>query len=563
MTGISNKQKYNIGNNIRGQCRLYQWKDAPYTERSMRIAFYCHKKEIMVLSRKSGIATVQQSIGSFFYSRINQLRSGYLRAFLTADTSHLPHFYVQRFRKMGVAHLFSASGLHLGLIFAFFFFPFRWLKFEKAGYWSGYIASFLFLLVLGFRVSLLRAFLFLTFFLLLKLLNRKTPPWFILTASAMALEVIFSLSSFSVSFILSFGVTGTILFLFPVIRKILTGYPAWLRDHLSVTFSAFAGSMILSSIFFGYFHVFQFFWNLIMVPLGSLYLFSGIIALIFPVIENINIWIDALFNFLAQTSFLFFEKRFDIPHIEINAAVIIFFWIFLLWAVREIYARRVWFLRANFLRIMAAFFIIYSIAGFLMNYIPSKKPQIEFYSYPYGISLLDEKSNRLILFGDKAGFIKDEIHLNRTFFSRDIYYSGVMQGEKKVHNFGLHTLWKNSIFEVYNRKPDAAQGDGQKSTSTAKEIPFDEDGYSLHRIRRGMFRYNKSLFLFEAHLDPFQWNSNELNNADHLFFILSRKKLQNYNPEEWNSFFMLFGFRGKIHPVGYFKWYLPAGKEYE
>lgn len=530
LTGISRETKFLTGDQVKTKCRVYKWHDAPFTERAMRISFYCKNSKLELIQ---SVGLIQRNATDYFYQKAKRFESSLLRAFITADTSLLPTFYMKRFRKMGIAHLFSASGLHLGLIFAFFFFPFRWLRWEKAGYLTGYIASFLFLLVLGFRTSLLRAFLFLTLFLILKILNRKTPAWFVLTLTAFLIEIFYPLSSFSISFILSFGVTASILFLFPIIRKIFFSYPNWMRDHMSVTFSAFAGSMVFSYLFFDYFHIFQFFWNLILVPLGSLYLLIGLISFGISSLETVIRYMDQFFQLCGEISFLFLENRFDIPSDGMTVTIIIF-WIFLLWSYHEILNKKIWFFRHYFIKIIIGFFLSFILTGFYFSYHTHKNSNSEFFVYPYGISIFEESSKALYIYGKKAKFIKEDSYITNKFYNKDLYYNKIILSNLDDYQFELDNIWENSLLYDWVYKKGFQP--------------------NVKKLGKGMFLYKGNIILLENHMDPLQWNEKDFIGIKNIYLVLNKKKKSDWKQREWKSFFGIFGFQGNVLPISYFQW---------
>ncbi len=522
------------GDTIHARCMPYEWENNPQTEKLMRISYYCHNRNTQRIQKSFFLLPFMEKINQYFFERISRSGSGLLPSFLASDTETMDPFYIQRFRNMGIAHLFSASGLHLGLIFGFFFLPFRWARRESIGSLVGFSASFLFLMVLGVRVSLLRAFIFLSVFLALKLAGRRTPVWYVLAFSAFIIEAIFPASSFSISFLLSFGVTATILWLFPVYTSIFTGYPKWLRDHLGLTFAAFSGSVVLSHIFFDYIHVSHFFWNLMIVPVGSVYLFLSILTIHIPFMDNVINLLDQFFYFSAQLNFLYLERNFGYVPEWFARAFILSFWIFVLLAFWKTHRKRVWFLRHHFWKIIAGFFGIFTIASFLFSNVFRPKESWKFHALPYEVIIEDYPN--LYIIGEKSAFIQDKVNIMKKINREVAYYKKAYIMDNLTSGEYIGGIWNDSRFSVVEKYPQPEM----------KNNPIF--------VSAGVFLFHDSAIILEGRLDPVKWKPFLLDNVKKIYLIRSKAGRDAYREEEWQEFFSLFGFSGKIYLSRYFHW---------
>ena len=97
----------------------------------------------------------------------------------------------------GTGHLFAISGLHVGLIFLFFFLVFKFLWKVTATHWvqwpidktvacMAFIPSLFYVLISGLALPAQRACLFLLFFLVNRLRGNPVNSWQILSTTLMA-----------------------------------------------------------------------------------------------------------------------------------------------------------------------------------------------------------------------------------------------------------------------------------------------------------------------------------------------------------------------------------------
>lgn len=168
-------------------------------------------------------------------------------------------------RQLGIAHLFAASGLHLGILFISITWLFKKLRLRNAEI-IGLSFCFLYSWLLGFPVSLNRAFIFALVYTLGKLFSVEVYFPSLLTFSACIVEVLFPGSLFSFGFLFSFAVTAAIVGFHHALTEILTPLPGYLRTTLAIQLSAGIAAAPLSYFLFSQYSVFSLFLNLILIP---------------------------------------------------------------------------------------------------------------------------------------------------------------------------------------------------------------------------------------------------------------------------------------------------------
>lgn len=246
-----------------------------------------------------------------------------MRAMLFGDAGFIDDDLKKTFQSSGTVHLLAASGLHLTLLFSIVFAVARLFVKNRLIFFLLTIAVGAFYLGLaGFKVSLLRAYLLALLSQSSFLLNRRNIPGYSLALVYIVLLLANHRNLFHLGFQLSFAAVFGIIFLYPILiqgwNKIQNSSGKDLRaprdntvktvmarsiDFLvqSMLLSFSAGFFIMPLLWFrlGEFQPLSVLFNLLAVPLGSLYLFLS-----FPALLLLEI-----FSFLPN-SLLFFMNFF-------------------------------------------------------------------------------------------------------------------------------------------------------------------------------------------------------------------------------------------------------------
>ncbi len=237
------------------------------------------------------------------------------------------------FRETGTAHIFAVSGLHMGIIGES-----AEKLFSFAGNTGGGITIailFLFVLLVGFRASALRAFLMFVVSETAKFTGREQIPINTLSFVALVLLLVNPLLLFSISFQLSFLAIFGLIILSPELYGQMPkkfGYKM-LSQVISV-------QLVLYPVIAYYFHMFSpvsFFANLIVIPLMYVVLPVGIIQILLSLIGLNAAKIFApvsnfVFRILSKTVSLFskipfssFNLRFGFVFMVIYILALAFF----------------------------------------------------------------------------------------------------------------------------------------------------------------------------------------------------------------------------------------------
>ena len=182
----------------------------------------------------------------------------------------------QKATELGILHLFAASGLHMGIFFLWFYWPLSRLCGKKS-YWAlslPLIPCFGYMFLLGFPLSLVRAFTFLSFHALQSFVYRKISIHDLLLNSALTILFIQPQNFISIGSMLSFGAVSGILYFYPILQRSFLSWktgilnPFLQQATISITASLLTLPIIIQA--FGGYSYFSLVANMILVPFVAL-----------------------------------------------------------------------------------------------------------------------------------------------------------------------------------------------------------------------------------------------------------------------------------------------------
>ncbi|MDH4199575.1 MAG: ComEC/Rec2 family competence protein [Spirochaetia bacterium] len=438
----------------------------------------------------------------------------YARGFLLSETKNINSVELNVFRKMGIAHLFSASGLHMGFLYATFFLPLSFVGMKKTGTLLGLIVCFFYLCLLDFHIPLLRSFFFLLAYVVLKLINRNSNSRYILYLTIIFLELVFPLSSFSPSFILSFLITLSILLFYPQLAKIITFKNRFLSENLALTISASIGSSFLSLYIFHYFHPISIIYNFILVPFSGPYLASVFIYFFIPQLKYI-IWTgDYLYRKSAWLHYLLFEKNAPMIHFRFTEIWLLFFLFLTLFLIFHSIKKQYWYLRKYYIK---SYFMLSMF--FFLNYIFLQIPVFGAVAFPYGV--IQYKNGNYYIAGRAADFYMDN-------------FKYLMENQN---------LPFKKIFA-----PDSFQTLLHESIIHPDYKILNDDRTETHN----MVSLNENCYIFIYRIQPQKKYLRNIYSCKSIFIVHSKR----ISPDIflWKNFFSAFSFHGDVQLMTYFNW---------
>lgn len=238
---------------------------------------YIHKKinlqnrNIQILKRNENIYNKEYEFKKYIEKNINtSIRSKdkvILIAMITGDKSYIEKENLEKIRGIGIAHILAISGFHIGLLYGgVYFFLFKIMRLNKrisqilsiTGIW-------LYIGVIGFPVSAIRAGIFISLFILSKLLEMRFDPLNTTGFIGLIILIYKPLYILDLGYQLSF--LGTVF--------ILLG----LERNISIYKSIFLGMLPVNLYYFNSVSLFSIIGNLIAVPIISIAFTLTIIGL--------------------------------------------------------------------------------------------------------------------------------------------------------------------------------------------------------------------------------------------------------------------------------------------
>ena len=234
--------------------------------------------------------------------------------------------------ELGILHLFAASGLHMGIFYLCFYWPLsRWRgKKSKLALALPLFPCFAYMFFLGFPVSLLRAFTFLSFHALQSFIYRKVSTHDLLLNSALALLFLQPHNFLSLGTFLSFGAVSGILYFYSILWREMSRIKLRLCRPLlqQLTISVCAGLFTLPILLyaFGAYSYSSLVANVLLVPfigilmpllIGALFLAilsGGAFLFLMKIARQLTEYFIALTEWLSNFSFyISYESIFSLP----------------------------------------------------------------------------------------------------------------------------------------------------------------------------------------------------------------------------------------------------------
>lgn len=285
----------------------------------------------------------QKCIKIFSNSHLSDDQLAIVNALVIGNRDELSPDLRNDFADAGVIHILAVSGLHVGIIY----FIIQWIlkavfskRMKKVQFAIILTVIWTYAGITGFSPSVLRASTMFSFVAIGILGERKTNTYNMLAASAIFLIIINPLIIREVGFQLSYLAVIGILFFYKQIFPLLTFRSLILRKTwmlLVVSFSAQLATFPLSIYYFGQFPNLFLVTNLMVIPLATLTLYSGLLYLLISQVpfvrEFIFFTLDWSLRLLNQSVTYFADLSYAVTEnlrLSILQVLLIYVFIFLL-----------------------------------------------------------------------------------------------------------------------------------------------------------------------------------------------------------------------------------------
>ena len=261
-------------------------------------AFLPDARDLAVFPAAKGglhFAAVQNAAGRFIDAAITPELAPLVRALVTGDKGGITGEQRDLLARGGLSHLFSISGLHLGLIALFLYLlaRFFYCRSEQLLLWTPprralplllLPALWFYLQATGDALPTRRAFLMAATGALLLVICRRTSPLKILAAAALLILLVAPLALFAPSFQLSLAGVFGILLIVPPWQKHLASLPPYCRWPATLALTTAAATVATTPLVLLHFHMLApagLFTNMVAVPaIGFLAVPLGLVGLL-------------------------------------------------------------------------------------------------------------------------------------------------------------------------------------------------------------------------------------------------------------------------------------------
>ena len=213
--------------------------------------------------------------------------AGVIQALLMGDRSHLSSRYWETLVNTGTIHLMAISGLHIGIIFAWFYFIGRWMwvifgrlaliiPAQKIGVLCGVLGALLYAMLAGFSIPTQRALVMVLVGAAFYLLSRPVNRWAPLSTALFAVLIYDPLAVLSPGFWLSFWAVAIIFSCLHKDRNEVGLMSRKIKKWLNIQVALLIG---LSPILFYFFHKVS-----LVAPLANLLAVPWVGLIIIPLI---------------------------------------------------------------------------------------------------------------------------------------------------------------------------------------------------------------------------------------------------------------------------------------
>ena len=456
----------------------------------------------IVLLRKNTAGNVMRKLESFRYylkqiiaKNATSPAREVLEAMTLGNQNEIPDEIRDNFSKTGTSHILSISGLHVAMVAATFFFliffilkssEWMMLKFNimKIAAATAFLMVFLYALIAGMGVTVLRATLMAFIFLLALMLGKQKDFYNTLAIAGLLILTISPEALFDISFQLSFASVLSIIYIVPRISfsfpdKMFT-FPPWLRSVIHYVFTtvvvciaATLGTLPLIIYYFDRVSLVTILANLIVVPLlGTLTLSVAMFFILFSFSPTLSGFLIQLASFLTQISINVINHLANLslasisvakPHLaEIALFYLMLFLFFQLldhWKNQKIFSLR--FSAVKYLLIMTIFISVADIIYFSVHHKLSSDLKITVIDVGQGHSAFVELPGGETMLIDGGGFSKGSFDVGKSVIAPFLYAQRINKIDTVVlthphpdhlsgliyilNNFNVRNVWKSEL----------------------------------------------------------------------------------------------------------------------
>jgi competence protein ComEC len=329
--------EYFYGDLLKIKCKLQapeKINDFAYDKYLAQFQIYsvCYYPEIALVQKHqagffSTLYKIKNNLKIIIQKSLPEPHSEIVVATLLGDKRKIPQTLLDQFNQVGISHIIAISGANIVIFATILLSIFIFIGFSR--YKAFYLVSvsiFLYLLIIGFQASAIRAGIMVFIYLLARQLGRLSESINALIFTAVIMLLLNPLLLSDVGFQLSFTAVLGLIYLLPHLEKIFrkTSNFLQIKQVVLVSLSAQIAVFPIIVYYFKILSIVSLFANVLIAPIIPLIMILGIIVLIIGIfwlelasfvglllwlIINYLLWIVEILSF---KSFSFVEMRMGI-----------------------------------------------------------------------------------------------------------------------------------------------------------------------------------------------------------------------------------------------------------
>ena len=282
---------------------------------------------------------VNKELRNVIYDDFSPPYSGILGALTIGDKASIPKEWKQKLNIAGVRHITAISGMHIIILSAMLLYLLILLGLNRfQAFYFVIILIWLFIMLIGFPASAVRAGIMATVFLIAQKLGRtKSGIRVVVLAASIMLLINPLMLRYDIGFQLSFLATLGLMYFYDSFKRVFK------NDLIAITFAAQIFVLPMLMYNFGAFSLVSPITNLLIVPFLPILMGLGFIFIIFSLIWNPLGWIVSIVLWLLLRYVVLVVELFSkIPmaYMNIPLFVIPLYYICIGYIIRRMHMRR-------------------------------------------------------------------------------------------------------------------------------------------------------------------------------------------------------------------------------
>lgn len=223
------------------------------------------------------------NIKNLYYTEIasyDENLASIVMAISLADKTYLNHFKKENMNKLGIIHILTVSGFHIALIYK--------IAYKLVGYKLALIITFIYISILGYTPSTVRAFIMI---ILLVISKRCWRNYDAISSLSLAFIVLIAVRPYYIldaGFNLSFLAVLGIFLMYDKFNEVLDFLPTILKSSVCITLSASTFTTLYIAFNFKLINLNGIISNFLLMPLYSVLIVASNILLFLVYIPKIN-----------------------------------------------------------------------------------------------------------------------------------------------------------------------------------------------------------------------------------------------------------------------------------